>query len=235
MWRSFERRGSEFIGPREFLLCVYGDTEIVLVVSNIGKVAAATTTTLLVDRFNVDAVVVTGVAGGVSDDAQVGDIVIADALVQHDLDLKGALGCARFVVPSLGVSHLATCSQLRAVGRAAAEVAIADRHYREAVRDIVAREPKLHSGVIGSGDQFINDTTQRADLVAQIPDLIAVEMEGAAVAQVCAERGVPLVVMRVISDTAQGGALRDFNLFVERAAAVASHVFVKEFVSGVAL
>ncbi len=227
----FERRGSEMIGPRHFLQCAQGETELVLVVSNIGKVAAATTATLLIDRFGVDAVVVTGVAGGVGSGVGIGDIVYASYLVQHDIDLKGVLGFQRFVIPSLGLDRIVTCQKLAELGRDAARAAIIDSQYRAALKEITRREPRMHVGVVGSGDRFIGDAGERTELLAQIPDLLAVEMEGAAIAQVCAEHEVPFIVARVISDTAQGDAPADFGAFIERVAAAASEVFVRELVS----
>jgi len=232
---SFEQRRVDAVGPRSFLHCVHGQLELVLVVSKIGKVSAAATTTLLIDRFGVDAVVITGVAGGVAGTVKVGDLVLADALIQHDIDCKGVLGFERFVVPSLGVARITCCEQLGKVARFAAQAAVSNSAYRAAVEALASHQPQLHVGVIGSGDQFVSDATHRSELVTNIPELLAVEMEGAAVGQVCAEHGVPFVVARVISDTAHGDAPADFNAFIERAAAVASQVFVKEFVERVVI
>lgn len=233
--RSFEQCRVDSVGPRSFLHCVHEALELVLVISKIGKVSAAATTTLLIDRFGVDAVVMTGVAGGVGRGVGVGDLVLADSLMQHDFDLKGVLGLSRFVIPSLGVDRIASCERLSAIARLAAQVAVCDANYRSAVEELSAREPQLHVGVVGSGDQFVSDAAHRAELVASIPELLAVEMEGAAVGQVCAEHGVPFVVARVISDTAFGDAPVDFNVFIERAAAVVSEVFIREFVERVSV
>jgi len=232
---TFEKRRVDSVGPRNFLHSVHNGTELVLVISKIGKVSAATTTAILIDRFGVDAVVMTGVAGGVGSAVGVGDIVLDDSMVQHDFDCRGALGFSRFVVPSLGVARIATCEHLRQVATVSAQAAISSDAYLAAVQAHSSRQPQLHVGVIGSGDQFISDVAHRAELVATIPGLLAVEMEGAAVGQVCAEHGVPFVVARVVSDTAQGDAPVDFHEFIERAAAVASQVFVREFVERVAL
>ncbi len=232
---TFEQRHVESVGSRSFLHCVHGTLELVLVISNIGKVSAAATTALLIDRFGVDAVVMTGVAGGIGSEVNVGDLVLAHSLVQHDFDLKGVLGFSRFVVPSLGVDRIATCARLGEAAHSAAQAAVNDADYRRAVHELSLHQPQLHVGVVGSGDQFVNDAAHRANLAADIPELLAVEMEGAAVGQVCAEHGVPFVVARVISDTARGEAPEDFTIFIERAAAVASQVFIREFVNRVTL
>lgn len=231
----FACKNTELIGPRTFYSGEFGGTELVLVVSHIGKVAAATTSTLLIDRFGVDAVVCVGVAGGVGEGIGIGDFVLAEHLVQHDIDCKGVLGFDRHVVPSLGVAKLPTASSLTEAAQSAAQVVVASSEYRAAVLDLAQRNPSLRYGVIATGDQFINDIGERQQLAARIPDLLAVEMEGAAIGQVCAERGVPCVVARVISDTASGDAASDFGAFVERAAAVASAQFVREFVERMAL
>jgi adenosylhomocysteine nucleosidase len=219
----------ESIGPREFVRAEVGRAEVILTMSHIGKVAAATTATLLVDRFGVDAIVFTGVGGGIGQTVSVGDIIVADQLIQHDLDLKGVLGFERFVIPSLGVARVATSEQFASIAREVAQAVISDPQYRSAVERLVGREPMVHVGLIGSGDRFIGSDEDRRSLIEVIPDLLAVEMEGAAVAQVCAEHGVPLVVSRVISDRADSDAHVDFITFVEQAAAIGSERFVIEF------
>jgi adenosylhomocysteine nucleosidase len=90
----------------------------------------------------------------------------------------------------------------------------------------------MHAGVIGSGDVFVCDPGERESLNAAIADLKCVEMEGAAVAQVCVEHGVPFVVTRIISDEASGHAVSDFGAFIQQAASVGSEAFVREFVRG---
>lgn len=221
---------SESIGPRAFSSGSLGSTELVLVVSNIGKVAAATTTTLLIDRFRVDAVACVGVAGGVGAGVGIGDFVLAEHLVQHDMDCKGVLGFERHVIPSLSISRLPTASQLTDAALAAASSVVVHAAYRDAVLTITGREPAMHYGVIASGDQFIDQVSDRRRLTTEIPGLLAVEMEGAAIGQVCAEHNVPCVVARVISDSASGDAASDFASFIDQAAALASAHFAKHFV-----
>ncbi len=85
---------------------LFGPAELVLIVSGLGKVAAATTTTLLINGYGVDSVVCVGVAGRVGEGVGIGDLVIAEHLVQHDMDCKGVLGFSRYVIPLLPVSRL---------------------------------------------------------------------------------------------------------------------------------
>lgn len=219
----------ESIGPREFTCAEVGQTEVILSMSHIGKVAAATTATLLVHLFCVDAVVFTGVGGGIGRAVSVGDIIVADQLIQHDIDLKGVLGFERFVIPSLGVARVPTSEKFASLAKEVAQTVISDPQYRGAVEQLAGRAPAVHVGLIGSGDRFIGNNEDKSSLIEAIPDLLAVEMEGAAVAQVCAEHGVPLVVSRIISDEADGDAHIDFTTFVEQAAAIGSERFVMEF------
>jgi adenosylhomocysteine nucleosidase len=227
--KRFGAGRSELVGPREFICAEVEQGQIILTMSHIGKVAAATTATLLVDRFGVDAVVFTGVGGGVGQAVSVGDIVVADQLIQHDFDLKGVLGFERFVIPSLGVARVSVSERFSGIAKDAAHAVISDPEYRGAVSNLVGRDPSVHVGLIGSGDRFVGDGEDRRALLAAIPDLLAVEMEGAAVAQVCAEHGVPLVVSRIVSDGANSDAHLNFTAFVEQAAAVGSERFVLEF------
>lgn len=217
------------IGNRHFTLAESDGLELVLGVSHIGKVAAAATASILLHKFGVDGVFFTGVAGGVGARVMVGDIVVADNLLQHDLDLKGVLGHQRFEVPSLGRAHIAADDEFLKMAWDAANAVAAGGKYRRAVEEIVSRQPTVHCGVIASGDTFVNNAEEKAGLVSAIPDLMAVEMEGAAVAQVCAEHGVPCGVIRVISDAAADTAEVDFKTFIESAAAIGAEDIVCEF------
>lgn len=224
---------SRVIGPRTFLASRSGNVELTLVTARVGKVAAAVTASALIHEFKVDAILVVGVAGAVDPGVKVGDIVVADQLVQHDIDLKGVLGCQRFDVPLLNVREMRCCERLVDVAREAARRAIGSDGYRTGMRAFVAGEPSLHVGMIGSGDQFICEPGEKDLLVKALPRLRCVEMEGAAVAQVCAEHGVPFVVTRIISDAASQSAPVDFDAFIREAAAVGSEAFVREFVQAI--
>ncbi|WP_418125827.1 5'-methylthioadenosine/adenosylhomocysteine nucleosidase [Variovorax sp. 160MFSha2.1] len=193
---------------------------VVAVLSRIGKVAAAITATVLLERFGVRAIVFTGVAGGLAPGVNVGDVVVATQLLQHDLDASPIF--PKYEVPLMGLSRFAADA---AIGDALAAVA------RETLRDPVAlvgqeavdefglRSPKVHRGLLVSGDRFVSTTAESEALQRALPDALAVEMEGAPVAQVCHDYGVPFAAMRTISDRADDTAHGDFSRFV---AAVAS-------------
>ncbi|MEY4667810.1 MAG: hypothetical protein RL518_509 [Pseudomonadota bacterium] len=227
---AFGFTSSREIGPRSFLSVTHNDLELTLVAARIGKVAAAVTTSVLIQEFGVDAIVVVGVAGATDAHVRVGDIVVADRLVQHDIDLKGVLGYERFDIPLLNVREMRSCDRLFACAIEAAQRAVTSSSYVNGVRNFSKRSPEVHVGVIGSGDVFVCDPGERDSLQAAISDLKCVEMEGAAVAQVCVEHGVPFVVTRIISDEASGDAAIDFGGFIQQAASVGSESFVREFV-----
>ncbi len=172
--------------------------EAVAVVAGIGKTAVATTTTLLVQHFGVQCVVLTGAAGRVSDDLAIGDVVVATHLVHHDLDARPIF--PRYHVPTLGTARLAADEAVSALAYGAAQRFIASQPGNDA---------RVAKGLVLSGDQFMNPTQIR-DLRARFPDGLAVEMEGAAVAQVCIESATPYAVVRSISDDGQADAFKRF-------------------------
>ena len=186
----------ERVAGRDFHLGLLHGRPALLVLSGIGKVAAATTTALLLDRFEVDAVLFTGVAGGLGEGVAVGDVVVADALLQHDMDASPIF--PRWEVPLTGRS------------RFAADVAWAGRLAAAAHRAGHA----VHRGLVVSGDRFVSTSAESAVLRGLLPDALAVEMEGAAVAQVCHDFGRAFAVMRTISDRADDAAHVDFPRFV---------------------
>jgi adenosylhomocysteine nucleosidase len=191
------------------------DRAVWLVQSGIGKVAATTTAALLLERFDAGALLLTGVAGGLADGVRVGDIVIADALLQHDLDVSPIF--PRWQVPSHGRARFETDAAMAAQMAAAAGRVLAERS---------ASGARVHRGLVVSGDRFVSRRTECDALRAALPDALAVEMEGAAMAQVCADYGRPLAVMRTISDRADDNAHADFNRFLDEVAAPVSRALV---------
>ena len=188
---------------------------VVAVLSRIGKVAAATTTTALLERFRPRAVLFTGAAGGLADQVRVGDLVIADALLQHDMDASPLF--ARHEVPLYGRARFPTDTVLRSALAAACAAVLADAPRllgEAAMAEFHIGMPALHHGLIVSGDRFVCTSVESSRLRAELPDALAVEMEGAAVAQVCTDYGVPFAVVRVISDRADDDAHTDFQRFI---------------------
>ena len=201
--------------------CLYGSNAVV-VFSRIGKVASATTATILLSEFDVDAVVFAGVAGAVSRQLDIGDVVVATELIQHDLDARPLF--ERFEAPLLGKKVLPVDRHLtRALAQAATEflrTGLVAEAGQDALDQFGIARPKVTEGLVASGDQFIADAARSDHLREILPAVQCVEMEGAAVAQVCFEHEAPLAIVRVVSDRTDHQAHFDFSAFV---GSVASH------------
>ena len=190
---------------------------VVLALSGIGKVAAATSATALIERFGAERLVFTGVAGGLGEGVNVGDVVVAQDYVQHDMDASPIF--PRWEVPGYARTRLPCDPALSALLLEAACACVAS-----AGGQLEAKEPahRIRHGLIASGDQFVCGAQEsgqlRRALRAAGHDVLAVEMEGAAVAQVCLDYGLPFAAVRTISDRADDTAHRDFAQFVQTVA-----------------
>lgn len=186
---------------------------VVLALSRVGKVAAATTCVALLERFGATRMVFTGVAGGVGPGVQVGDVVIGTHYLQYDMDASPLF--PRYEIPLTGQTLLPGSSVLCAALARACTQALGGARYQQ-------RPPRIHQGLIGSADRFVSSAQAVQALVADLRthghDVLAVEMEGAAVAQVCADYGVPFAAVRTISDRADDTAHVDFPAFVAQVA-----------------
>jgi len=220
MARSMTVRRTVEAGMRTFYEGEWAGQEVVLVLSRVGKVSAAVTTLLLIERFQVTHLIFTGVAGAVDPRLQVGDVVVADRLVQHDMDASPLPAFQRFEIPLLGKIEFEAETEFhaRALGAAA-------KYAQEGfVREVSAEQraafgmdrPHVYAGLIASGDQFIASAEKTEELSRLLPGIMCTEMEGAAVAQVCYEMGnIPTAIIRVISDRADHSAAVDFLRFME--------------------
>jgi adenosylhomocysteine nucleosidase len=170
--------------------------------SGVGKVNAAVCTQLLIDRFGVDAVLFTGVAGALDPELEIGDIVISRSCMQHDMDVT-PLGFPRGVIPYQEVSDFPSDPELIRLAEQAGERVFPER---------------CRVGKVLSGDQFIADREIVKRLHAELQGTCT-EMEGAAVAQVCHMSGIPHVIVRSMSDKADGSAHVNFAAFTAEAAA----------------
>jgi len=208
-------------GMRDYTLGKVAGIDAVCVLSRIGKVAGAMTATMLVEKYGVTHILFTGVAGAGDKNVKVGDIVVAESLVQYDMDASPLF--PRFEVPLTGLTHFGSDLHLsQSVAEAASK--FLDEDFEHAIdaeerRQFRLTSPRLHRGLIASGDRFISSAGHLAEIAGSLPGLLAVEMEGAAVAQVCFELGVPFAVIRTISDNANEEAATDFMRFVKSVAA----------------
>ena len=198
------------LAGRDFHHGLIHDQPVVLALSGIGKVAAATTAVLLMHAFDAHQLVFTGVAGGLAAGVNVGDVVVARQLLQHDMDASPLF--PRFEVPLTGRS------------RFDADAALADALVVAARLGTGAR---VHEGLVISGDRFVASAADGAALRALLPDALAVEMEGAAVAQACADFGRPFAVVRTISDRADDAAHVDFVRFIEEVASATTRTIIE--------
>lgn len=221
--QALEARRSVRRAGRDFHLGRLHGHDVVLVLCGIGKVAAATTATLLVTEFDAGRIVFTGVAGGLGEDVRIGDVVIAQALLQHDMDASPLF--PRFEVPLTGRARFDADADLGDATCRAAEACLREQALGAPAG--AARASRMHRGLIVSGDRFVSRREDSAALRVLLPDALAVEMEGAALAQVCHDFGVPLAVVRSISDGADDGAHVDFAVFVRETAARISHGVVE--------
>ena len=217
---------------REFVVGQIGGVDCVVAFSKWGKVAATITATILVTEFQVSDLIFIGTAGALAEGLKVGDVVVAKRLVQHDLDARPII--KQFELPLLNRIYLDSDEHLnRLAGEAVSRLfarGVVNMVGEEAVREFDLH-PTLHFGVIASGDQFINSDEKRNEILRLLPDVKCVEMEGAAVAQVCYEFGVPYTVIRTISDTANHNARVDFGKFCVEVANAYSKAIIPELLS----
>lgn len=208
------------IAGREVLTGWMDDRPIALAECGVGKVAAAILATLLIRDFDCRALLMSGVAGGVNPSLAIGDIVVARRLIQHDFGRlqAGALTPFRPGTTPLGpgrrdFAYDLTDTLVERIETVLASLRLPDLPADLNLRDGVQRHRRILMGTIVSGDQFINDESVRRRLQGDF-QADAVEMEGAAVAQVAALFGVPAVVVRSLSDLAGAESHLDFDRFV---------------------
>ncbi len=180
-----------------------GETDVVLVQCGIGKVSAAICTQMLIDFYNPDVIINSGVAGALSVDVTVGDIVIATAAVQHDFD-STAFGEPKGTLELLGKKMIELP---------------ADEDFSAKLFEAAKKldDTRAFRGIIATGDKFVADSDERLSIGKEFSAL-ACEMEGGAMAQVCVRAGVPFAILRSISDDIGHNTTVDFNEFKVMAA-----------------
>ncbi|WP_111707460.1 5'-methylthioadenosine/adenosylhomocysteine nucleosidase [Lutibacter citreus] len=199
-------------GKRTYYKGKLFNTDVVLVFSRWGKVASSATTTQLINDFNPSEIIFTGVAGAIFDELNIGDVVIGKRLFQHDLNAKPFY--KKFEIPIIKKKSLKTQNSKK-LKKATKQFF---KNYNNFVNSSEAlcfdiTKPKLIVGDIASGDQFISSLKKIKRLNKVLPTTICVEMEGAAVAQVCFEYEIPFSIIRIISDKANDNAGIDFSKF----------------------
>ncbi|RZL64118.1 MAG: 5'-methylthioadenosine/adenosylhomocysteine nucleosidase [Variovorax sp.] len=215
---------------REFHTGGWHGQPVVLALSRIGKVAAATTAAVLIERFGAQRIVFTGVAGGLHHDVKVGDTVVGSAFLQHDMDASPLF--PRYEVPLYGRTRFSADAALSALLLTAARAVstgaggLLDAHTRAQFQ---LDDMRVHSGLIVSGDRFVSGAGEALALRQALPDALAVEMEAAAVAQVCHDYGVPFAAVRNISDRADDTAHVDFPAYLSQVAGRQAQALIAAF------
>lgn len=200
----------ETIAGCEYTTGVLEGVEVVLLRSGIGKVNAALSTAVLLERFKPDYVINTGSAGGLNPNLNVGDVVISTEVRHHDVDVT-IFGYEYGQVPQLPAAFEANSELLQIAEDCAKEIT-----------DI-----QVVRGLIATGDSFMNDPVRVKVISGKFKDLQAVEMEAAAIAQVSYQFGVPFVVIRSLSDIAGKESNVSFEQYLEKAALHSAELVMK--------
>jgi adenosylhomocysteine nucleosidase len=221
------------IGNRKFYEGKLNGCEVVAVFSHWGKVAAAMTTTILITKFDVDKIIFTGVAGGISENINVGDVVIGKRFFQHDMNASPMI--TRYEIPLLKSNFITSAQVEIDMAFEAAKETLNDDFLelftKEEISKFCIHKPQVIIGDIASGDEFVSDESTRNRIKSDLPSVVCVEMEGAAVAQVCSDFNIPFVVIRTISDSANEASHIDFTAFIENVASLYSEKMVERMLS----
>jgi adenosylhomocysteine nucleosidase len=198
---QMEGRKETVIANCEFSTGRINGVDVILLKSGIGKVNAAMATAILLERFRPNYVINTGSAGGFLATLNVGDIVISSEVVHHDVDVT-AFGYEYGQVPGMPARYQADKTLIDIAKRAAQQIS----------------DVQVATGLIATGDSFMNDPARVEFVRGKFPELCAVEMEAAAIAQVCTQFAVPFVIIRALSDIAGKESDVSFEQFLDTAA-----------------
>ncbi|MBK7573429.1 MAG: 5'-methylthioadenosine/adenosylhomocysteine nucleosidase [Bacteroidetes bacterium] len=221
-------------GMRTYYSGRINETEVVVVFSRWGKVAAATTVSTLIHEFHITELIFTGVAGAIASKLKIGDVVIGDQLIQHDMDAQPLM--ERFEIPLLNKTYFEGNQSLSDLASKAIHQIFDSKQLHtiignEELSSFGITHPQLYFGEIASGDQFFSGSEQKTNLTNALPDVLCVEMEGAAVAQVCYEHEIPFVIIRTISDAADEQSHIDFPAFIRKISSKYSVAIIKNMLA----
>ncbi len=191
-----------------FYLAKFNNLDLVLAYSKIGKVNAATTASVLIEKFGAKKILFSGVAGAIDKDLKIGDLIIATKTCQHDVDLT-VFGYEPGFIPESKLFFECDESLNQIAKKVSKKLNI-----------------KLKEGIIATGDQFIH-SKEKKEWIAKTFNASAIEMEGGSVGCVTWTLGVPFFMLRSISDTAQEGAGVDFDEFLEESSEVSAKFLIE--------
>lgn len=212
---------STSIGRRTYFTGQINGIDTVVVFSRWGKTAAAATVAALIHEFKITELLFTGVAGAISPDLNIGDVVLGKRLIQHDMDARPLM--KQYEIPLLGKSYVEADNVYLDIASEAINEVFENKSLHAVIDDedlkqFTISNPKLLVGDIASGDQFFSSNEQKYELTSGLPEVLCVEMEGAAVGQVCYEYEIPFCIIRTISDVADDNSHIDFPSFIKKIA-----------------
>jgi adenosylhomocysteine nucleosidase len=223
-------KSKKIIAGREFISGKLYDIDTVIAFSKWGKVASAVTATNLINSFDVDCIIFTGVAGALSEELNIGDIVIGTEIYQHDIDAQPFF--QKHQVPLTQDIFFQTEVELtkKLLTATNSFVSSVDRNIDKNILDeFKIAKPQIFCGKIATGDQFISCANKIKLVKQEMPDALAIEMEGGAVAQVCKDYDKPFAIFRSISDKANSNAAIDFPKYIDKVAKIYSLEIIKRF------
>lgn len=201
----------EIVSGKTFILGKIHGRDVVIAKCGIGKVNAALGAEAMILKYSPELVINTGVAGSLTRDLSIGDIVIADNVCQHDFDTS-PLGDPIGLIPEVNLIKIP-----------------ADNDAVCKLEGVISKLGlKSLTGTVASGDAFIA-SSEKKDFIVSTFNALACEMEGASIGQVCAVNGVPFAVLRALSDSADEGSCSDYPAFCKVAAENSINV-ISEFI-----
>ena len=195
-------------GKNRYYLAEFNGLDLVLAYSKIGKVNAATTASVLIEKFNAKKILFSGVAGAIDKELKIGDLIIATKTCQHDVDLT-VFGYEPGFIPESKIYF--EC----------------DERLNKIAKNVAGKLGiTLKEGIVASGDQFIH-SKEKKEWIAKTFGASAIEMEGGAVGCVTWTLGIPFFMLRAISDAAEEGAGIDFDEFLEESSRVSAKFLIE--------
>lgn len=210
--KIMEQKQTKKIYELNFITGKINSVDVVLVEAGVGKVNASRTTQILIDNFNVEAIINVGSAGSANDELDIGDIVIGKRLIQHDFDIT-AFGHPKGYISNVG-QYVESDNMLI-------------EKMEQTILKMQDAEFKIKIGTIASGDIFCTEPKMKEKIRNKF-NADAIEMEGAAIAQVCKLDNIPFIVIRSISDKPNGNNNITFDQFLEKASKRCAKI-IKEF------
>ena len=217
-------------GMRTYYVGKINGITTVVVFSRWGKVAAATTITHLILEFNITELIFTGVAGAMNSELSIGDIVIGKRFIQHDMDARPIV--KKHEIPLLGITYFESSKEQLNIAQSAVRELLSGNHLKDAIEQSTLNEfgisnPSVFLGDIASGDKFFANSSDKNNLLKELPEILCVEMEGASVAQVCYEYSLPFTIIRTISDSADEKSEINFPAFIKKVSSKYSVEIIK--------